>query len=332
MSFDLDDSPAQRVIKISAVPDESDYKQQWELIGKTDPSLQAALMPRRYVANHNYHSPLTVAVHLFRSLADCVADNGATNQSAYMTIAGLMREGMPTYFISPSLLDAALGTTIPPTLRMHDIAWPRAALLFILPRNQLGIDGTEVRAVGISHNPSHPALSVRPNFPSLSNGDENISWAISSGNRTFQGRFDYHLAPSLADKLNEWGKGDYGEWDPIKSKSLSERGHALAGLAMKLLLLMSAKHKALLTPSVCLRPATQKRGKSKSKDALWTPNILGRDYQMRSSPPGRTDNGETGAPKRLHFVRGHFRQQPYGRRAQPRYETIWIEPFLSGKA
>lgn len=43
-----------------------------------------------------------------------------------------------------------------------------------------------------------------------------------------------------------------------------------------------------------------------------------------------SDHNETGdQQKRSHLVRGHFRNQPYGKREKPEYKTIWIEPYFT---
>lgn len=45
----------------------------------------------------------------------------------------------------------------------------------------------------------------------------------------------------------------------------------------------------------------------------------------------KRSNGSTGVSQRkAHWVRGHWRKQPYGPRDNPRYERIWIEPHLRG--
>jgi len=41
-------------------------------------------------------------------------------------------------------------------------------------------------------------------------------------------------------------------------------------------------------------------------------------------------NGSGGVSRKAHWVRGHWRKQPYGPRDDPRYERIWIEPHLRG--
>ena len=63
--------------------------------------------------------------------------------------------------------------------------------------------------------------------------------------------------------------------------------------------------------------------KAKNGAEFWTPNIIGRHYVF----PGNGSHGRSGVSPRMHYRRGHMRQQAYGegrslRRAQ------WIEPML----
>ena len=59
---------------------------------------------------------------------------------------------------------------------------------------------------------------------------------------------------------------------------------------------------------------------------FWTPNIVGRNYRL---PEPRATQGGTHASPRLHWRRGHFRQQAYGA-GRAEHKTLWIEPMLVG--
>jgi hypothetical protein len=93
----------------------------------------------------------------------------------------------------------------------------------------------------------------------------------------------------------------------------------LSGLVFRLLLTMNAR-KELIESGF-------RAGRHKKTGAeIWTPNIVGRNYRI--SRPA-TSSGE-GSQKRLHWRRGHFRNQAIGaRRAE--HKLIWIEPTLVGK-
>lgn len=53
---------------------------------------------------------------------------------------------------------------------------------------------------------------------------------------------------------------------------------------------------------------------------------LFKDVRYNYSP----SNTESGISKIAHMVRGHFRKQPYGKRDEPEYKIIWIQPYFTG--
>ncbi len=70
------------------------------------------------------------------------------------------------------------------------------------------------------------------------------------------------------------------------------------------------------------------RGKPTGKAAksgleFWTPNIIGKEYVLGGSKSG----AHGGTSPRMHWRRGHMRQQPYGEGRNFRREQ-WIEPTL----
>ena len=59
---------------------------------------------------------------------------------------------------------------------------------------------------------------------------------------------------------------------------------------------------------------------------FWSPNIIGRHYRL---PSRRPDQGGTHASPRMHWRRGHFRNQACGPQNRER-KTVWLEPMLVG--
>jgi hypothetical protein len=73
----------------------------------------------------------------------------------------------------------------------------------------------------------------------------------------------------------------------------------------------------------CVRPQRIKRGRVKCRE-LWSPNLIGWRYQITTGSPAGTH-----ANPRMHWRRGHIRNQPFGTgRTQRR--LVWIEPMLIG--
>lgn len=63
-----------------------------------------------------------------------------------------------------------------------------------------------------------------------------------------------------------------------------------------------------------------------TRSEIWTPNIIGRKYAVKSrSGEGTSPSGSV----RLHWRRGHFRQQAHGA-GRLQHRVIWIEPMMIG--
>ncbi len=100
--------------------------------------------------------------------------------------------------------------------------------------------------------------------------------------------------------------------------SVAERklGGMIAGLVFNLVLAMAARPELLTQGSF-----SGKRSKRGSE--FWQPNIIGKNYRVS----GSDGKGVTGLPHRMHWRRGHWRNQGYGvQRMQHR--QVWIEPTL----
>ena len=109
--------------------------------------------------------------------------------------------------------------------------------------------------------------------------------------------------------------------------------------AVKLMLLLTARPNFIVHGSQS-RPAKIKHGRE--RDAIWNPNLIGWDYRAQRPVPEVPTN-ETGkeaimgcqphshASPRMHWRRGHMRNQPFG--PKPWTDTTtkrltWIEPVL----
>lgn len=62
-----------------------------------------------------------------------------------------------------------------------------------------------------------------------------------------------------------------------------------------------------------------------AESEIWTPNIVGRKYAVKSHTFSKDRIGSV----RLHWRRGHFRQQAFGI-GRLQHKTIWIEPMMVG--
>jgi len=90
------------------------------------------------------------------------------------------------------------------------------------------------------------------------------------------------------------------------------------------LLALTAKPE-LLTPAQLVKRIPAR--KAESAKEFWTPNLIGKHYQVRSALPAKG----THASPRMHWRRGHFRNQPCGPGLSER-KTKWLEPMLINAA
>jgi len=98
----------------------------------------------------------------------------------------------------------------------------------------------------------------------------------------------------------------------------AERLKVIADMFFKILFAMAAKPEIVSTPG--------KERKSNKGKTFVNPIIIGKKYRYESA---NNSNGD-GQKKRIHWRRGHFRNQPYGSLELEERPTkiIWIEPML----
>jgi hypothetical protein len=135
-----------------------------------------------------------------------------------------------------------------------------------------------------------------------------------------------HTSQRLCDVVNTEKHHDRAltpsEWDPcavVMSPDETKFNTWLTTLVLKLLLFMLARPNDVQHGSIA-RVVKQRR--TGSPIEFWHPNVMGRNYVT-----AREMSAGTHASPRLHWRRGHFRNQRHG----PGFslvKTIWIEPVL----
>ena len=81
----------------------------------------------------------------------------------------------------------------------------------------------------------------------------------------------------------------------------------------------------------------KRAGKGDKVREFWSPNIIGARYKLKREVPRIVDGkfayaqreGGTHASPRMHWRRGHYRNQPYGPGLKE-HKQIWIEPCVIG--
>ena len=92
-------------------------------------------------------------------------------------------------------------------------------------------------------------------------------------------------------------------------------------LTIGLVMAMSARPQQVTT-GVCERAEKKNRQGVVEKDAIWTPNFVGKHYHYNRETPV----GEHASP-RTHWRRGNFRGQRVGA-GRTQVKMLWIEPTL----
>ena len=71
---------------------------------------------------------------------------------------------------------------------------------------------------------------------------------------------------------------------------------------------------------------TRKMGLSKNTKQIIVPRVIGEGYKPKIIR--NYESTGTHASPRTHWRSGHWRQQPYGKKDDPKLKTIWLEPVL----
>lgn len=318
------------------------------MVQELAPELMARYYPRIYEATGRYHSPKQCAAFLANSVLETQRVSYDKTPTAYRlmmpALEPMAQRGMPMFFIAPDLLEAVLRTDFSDDIDWTELALPYEQGIFILPKGAFvhPTDG-EVsmiiwarfqkgdyplpprlgRAVTEIRNQAMVLLALCP---------DNSIWydsCLSAEHRkVLQLRNLFYRAP--------------GEPSPKVRKSsfmdedLSEKDEPfldnIGTIAFGTLLAMNARPE-LLERGKLLR----KVAKGEKVREFWSPNVIGSRYKLKREVPkvvgGKfvhaTREGGTHASPRMHWRRGHFRNQAHGEGRRDR-KTIWIEPTLIG--
>jgi hypothetical protein len=107
---------------------------------------------------------------------------------------------------------------------------------------------------------------------------------------------------------------------PGDSQLLQDVAHYLFSTVM----LITARPD-LITPASLDSRVRAKKGNQVKE--FWNPCVIGKHYKIRRTP--NPPQGGAHASPRFHWVRGFWREQPYGPRHELR-KSQWVEPFTRG--
>jgi hypothetical protein len=241
---------------------------------------------------------------------------------------------LPTFFIHREFASAALFTEPPKEMRWADMPLPFEGACFMLPHAFLRHpDEGEIAFLGYARLKKDKIYRFPQSHKEFQITQDNIFSVFTAAHEreglpllgmcfssTEQPTIDLsNYTPTLSNCA------DKTPFDLPYTKSDSEFMNLAANLCFRLLLAITAR------PQFVETTGTRVGVHKKSGSELWTPNIIGRNYRI----PVRLKSG-TSAPRpkcpRLHWRRGHFRNQPIGALRKER-KLIWLEPMLiSGHA
>jgi hypothetical protein len=292
-------------------------------VQKIDPDVYKSFFGRTYRAVENWHDwrygPAIYSAALVmgaEAMARHLYDGGdmefsPSNKNAVTfhhaaTAQLLLNNGNPVFFVGPELLEAALHSDLPEVVDWRVMHMPYEAVNFIFPREGLFLEGHEIPFVTYSRKPLKldiPLFRTKlqysaPNFSLhsvLPDTGANYDFSISEP-------YSFAQAKMQEKEIERWS-ADLSEY---KMFHAADTHDLLMRVVFNLLFIMTAR------PDI-VQPGRQighVREHKRELKELWEPNIIGPRYRVARPEP----LGGTHASPRLHWRRGHYRQQGRGHR------------------
>lgn len=319
-----------------------------------------AIYPKRIVPPHGYLNPKYFAVTLWSELR--VGFEPEMKMLPHIT--GLvnclmqMQYRVPTYFVRSEFAQAVAQTEPPEDFKFDEIKWPLPAMLFVLPtefvlkyfgymcpflsivRSDKGVYPDSLKNLPPCEMPIKAVNPVDNQVDRF-----NVVYPVYSSKEV---PVDYTGSYPLSMNVNQMDAAPFEDATYLEEEKLAtaferyeikkpvsdlpegdqERlfNAKVQAFAVKLMLALTARPQVIKLGAL-QRPAKIK--KNRVRDELWHPNLIGWDY--RAQRVGGTGEHGTHASPRMHWRRGHMRNQPYGPKpwtdASPR-RLAWIEPIL----
>lgn len=221
----------------------------------------------------------------------------------YQEFQALTRNNCPVYWVDKTLLDALANTDLMD--RMPPVKLPLEIITFAFPVGQIA-DNLKSRHVSFLQFLECDSVDGRP-------GVWGRAW-VEEG--------------KLTPHYTLWVEKGQTIPKPPSCKFADKQEvlfwYQVFSLGIKLLLLLSSRPSLIQEGAVFSRKKGINSLPSKKIDEIWSPNWIGKNYQMKGG------NGEReGRSPRAHIVRGHFHTYRCG---PGRSETKinWIEPYWKG--
>lgn len=296
---------------------EKKYPKEWPIV-----------YPRIYERTVGYHSPRGLAADLLGAfLADVRARSGEfalglPDLHALIGAALLCSLKVPTFFLSRTLLDAVAQTQPPRAIEWQYMHLPFEAAAFMFPKGALkhSTEGelsclwyARLRGRQIYRHPFAPGRSFEVEEDKLY-----FRGFLDGSLSSLMHGYSVSTQPAIeAVDLSGPENTFYGQ----STVPLNDSDQTVLQSAITLILgvLMVMVERPQLVTHGAFTGKRSKRG-----SPFWTPNIIGRDYRTVTAGPSIHNQGSS---PRMHWRRGHWRDQAYGPEHKLR-KLLWIEPML----
>lgn len=300
------------------------------------PSVINRMYPRNYAHGDRWPSPRMMAGFGVSMIAMSQRDfrthagiEDVCGQWAYLATAGLAENEVPTWFVSPELVEGLMHTDLPHDLSLNDLRWPREAILFVLPTNsglRHSVHG-DMAFLVISHTQAGTSYTVDPMYEARGIGFSKST--VNTFTVFLDGAVFAWSHPINEDLVDTFKRdplmGTLIDGERVPPGEEDKRFTLLhSQLAIGLMLALQARPD-LEEPAVVVQKAKQAKPGAPQKRDLWSPRYLGRKLVRKHSEP----QGGTHASPTTHWRRGVLRIL----RVEPgkpwkANKEIWIEPTL----
>lgn len=301
------------------------------------PVAMKALYPRVYENVGAYYSPKSIAVALLQQIAEVVTIGVDKSSNAgrvlIPAIDPMIKRKMPYLFIGPELLSAVKATAFKDEIDWVNLPLPYAEGVFVFPRGAFKHpqDGECAFAIWSRKVPGVYGMPFSKNSLELPHTSFSILAYCPEASVWYETTLRADVRPTvLLQNLfyrNERTGEDYPQYkemgmldEPLNLTRDSGFIEQLGCIVFGTILAINAR------PGLVTKEALIRRVKTKKESTLefWSPNVVGKDYvQKRGAGTGEG----TYASPRMHWRRGHFRNQACGVGRSER-KTIWLEPVL----
>jgi len=294
--------------------------------------LEPILEPRRIQAPTGYHSTKCVSVGMYLLLVqsrikdELNLQQVPTEITAHSIAYGVINHGLHVLYVREQFAEAVAATDLPHDFTLDDLHWPMPGLVIGWPagfmQEAVGRDLCFVYAANM--DAGDYSVAAMPGCPTITVPQAKVGWHYYAWDGQHLESFvsAFHRDNPVDEAILNYGYTDYtgirDEAGVEADKAMTDR---VSALMLKLLVVLNTRPN-LVERGHCVRPQRLKRGRVKHRE-LWSPNLIGWRYQVKRS------GTQIHASPRLHWRRGHLRNQPFGPGRRQR-RLVWIEPVLVG--